>query len=161
MGHKYFHTGSEYHAAKRATLLFFGSRTMPLNTSANLDDCAEHTSHLSLTATSTSNGCQAHYRCLSAPSGLWQTRRELNCTNCPLSQNASRTFVRIYLLVFLSQIWVVLSQIFCMSIIIMHPVCKGLWAIHSCAADVTPRPALSPPHAMCLSVLHWVYSLQL
>lgn len=50
---------------------------------------------------------------------------------------------------FLSQICVFLIQIFCMSIIITHPVCKGLWAIHSCSA-------LSPPRAMCLSVLHWV-----
>lgn len=61
-----------------------------------------------------------------------------------------------YLLVFLSQICVVLIKIFRMSIIITHTVRKGLWAIHFWTADVTPRPALSPPHAMCLSVLHWV-----
>lgn len=67
---EYFHTGCEYHAAKRATLVLFGSRSMPLNTSANHNDCAEQTSRLSLTATSAANGCRAHYRCLSAPNGL-------------------------------------------------------------------------------------------
>lgn len=107
---------------KRATLLFFGSRSMPLNTSANHNDCVEQTSRLSLTETSIANGCRAHYRRLSAPSGLWQTRRELNCTN---SRNAPRTFVRIYLLVFLSLICVVLIQIFRITIIITHQVCKG------------------------------------
>lgn len=64
IGHKYFHTGYEFHATKCNALIFLGFFRLVFT-------------NLRTDASTTHDGWQIHYLWFSAPSTAWQTRSKI------------------------------------------------------------------------------------